>query len=238
MRRLAALVIAMLFAIAAPASAQVVGDIDDIRIGAGDAVALGLLVPLDVTLFVRDPRPRASLGQSPELDLRLREALAWAPERRTAASRTSDALLWSFAVSGIAAPAVDTTQTSASRSRSVLVGAEAMLGTYAVTAILKHAVRRARPDVDTDPHHEGYASFPSGHTSTAFAGATLLTVYAWQYDWMADETRWVVPATSFTLAAFTGYLRAGARRHWTTDILAGAVIGTGSALTIWHLRTR
>lgn len=238
MRALAAIVVAMLIALAAPASAQVIGDVDDIRIGAGDAVALGLLVPLDITLYAREPRPRASLGQSPDLDLRLREALAWAPERRHAAGLTSDVLLWSFAVSGMAAPMVDTTEPAPSRTRSLLVGTEAMLGTYAVTAVLKHAVRRARPDVETNPEHEGYASFPSGHTSTAFAGATLLTVYAWQYDWMADDTRWVVPAASYTLAALTGYLRAGARRHWTTDIIAGAVIGTGSALTIWHLRTR
>lgn len=238
MRSLVVMLVTLLWFVAAPARAQIGGDVNELRIGAGDAVALGLLVPLDVTLYVRDPRPRAQLATSPDLDLRLRQALAWEPERRRAAALTSDALLWTFAVGGFAAPMVDTGSTTRERSRAVLVGAEAMLGSYALTATLKHLVRRARPDVEEFPDHEGFASFPSGHTSTAFAGATMLTVYAWQFDWLDDGSRWVVPATTYTFAALTGYLRAGARRHWTTDIVAGAVLGTGSALTIWHLRTR
>lgn len=86
---------------------------------------------------------------------------------------------------------------------------EGVLLATAVTALLKNAVGRERPD-GSDDH-----SFPSGHTTVAFATAT--NIHYW-LGW-----KWGVPA--YALATFVGFERFHDSKHWVSDILAGATIG-------------
>ncbi len=81
-----------------------------------------------------------------------------------------------------------------------------------VTLGLKAVVDRRRPDnSDND-------SFPSGHTSLAFASATTLhRRYGWEFG---------VPA--YALATVTGVARQRARKHHWSDVIAGAGIGIAS----------
>ena len=73
-------------------------------------------------------------------------------------------------------------------------------------------------------------SFISGHTSMAFAAATLMsTVYADTHG--PSTTSKVVWAASLSLAAFTGYTRVAAGVHFPTDVIAGALVGT--AIGYW-----
>ncbi|HEU4903412.1 MAG TPA: phosphatase PAP2 family protein [Flavisolibacter sp.] len=60
-------------------------------------------------------------------------------------------------------------------------------------------------------------SFPSGHTTVAFAAAT---VYALEY---ADKP-WV-PVMAYTAASLIGFSRITENKHWATDVLAGAALG-------------
>ena len=60
-------------------------------------------------------------------------------------------------------------------------------------------------------------SFPSGHTSTAFA---IATVFATQYK---DQT--VVPILSYTLASVVGLTRMTEHEHWASDVFVGACLG-------------
>lgn len=77
---------------------------------------------------------------------------------------------------------------------------------------LKAVIHEERPD-NSDNN-----SFPSGHTTFAFASATTLhRRYGWQ---------WGAPA--YVVATFTGVARVAARKHHWWDVLAGAAIGTGS----------
>lgn len=99
-----------------------------------------------------------------------------------------------------------------------------------VTQGLKYAINRERPyekypaviypyQIDNDP------SFPSGHTSTAFATATTLSIHF---------KKWYVVVPAYTWAASVGYARMYLGEHYPTDVLAGAIIGTGSAfLSNW-----
>lgn len=85
--------------------------------------------------------------------------------------------------------------------------------------IVKHLVGRARPELWLGPSH--YApgsstSFPSGHTVGAFALAGVL-VFA-----SRSPTLRVV---AFLLAAAVGLSRILAFRHWTSDVIASAVLG-------------
>jgi undecaprenyl-diphosphatase len=64
-------------------------------------------------------------------------------------------------------------------------------------------------------------SFPSGHTATSFACATVLSAFA---------PRWRVPF--FVLAALIGFSRVYNAMHYPTDVLAGAVLGVLTALLL------
>ena len=80
---------------------------------------------------------------------------------------------------------------------------------------LKYSVRRMRPDGSTRN------SFPSGHTATAFMGATMLhKEYGWRSPWISFA--------GYAAATITGASRIMNNQHWHTDILGGAIIGVGA----------
>ncbi|MGI8634064.1 MAG: phosphatase PAP2 family protein [Segetibacter sp.] len=62
-----------------------------------------------------------------------------------------------------------------------------------------------------------YASFPSGHTTAAFAAAT---VYAMEY-----KDKPLIPILSYTAATLIGLSRLTENQHWPVDVLAGAMLG-------------
>ncbi len=85
--------------------------------------------------------------------------------------------------------------------------------TFGAVAALKLAVRRTRPD-------GGAYSFPSGHTAGAFAVAPVLARHF--------GARIAVPA--YVLAVMTGMGRLEDRKHFLSDVLFGATIGTAAGL--------
>lgn len=62
-----------------------------------------------------------------------------------------------------------------------------------------------------------YSSFPSGHTTAAFAAAT---VFALEY-----RNKPLIPILSYTAATLIGLSRLTENKHWPTDILFGAALG-------------
>lgn len=83
----------------------------------------------------------------------------------------------------------------------------------AITFGLKYVIDKKRP------FGNGDRAFPSGHTSTTFQSAAFIQRrYGWKYG---------IPA--YLLSGFTGYSRLNARRHDGWDVLAGAMVGIGSA---------
>lgn len=108
------------------------------------------------------------------------------------------------------------------RNACVIVAADAInLGfTYA----LKYSVNRTRPFV-TYPDiikksDGGGPSFPSGHTSGAFATATALSL---------EYPKWYVIVPSYLWAGAVGYSRLDLGVHYPSDVLGGIVVGAGSA---------
>jgi len=61
------------------------------------------------------------------------------------------------------------------------------------------------------------SSFPSGHTTVAFAAAT---VFAMEY-----KDKPLIPIISYTAATLIGISRITENRHWFSDVVAGAVLG-------------
>jgi membrane-associated phospholipid phosphatase len=87
----------------------------------------------------------------------------------------------------------------------------------ALTAGLKVAVDRPRPD-------GSHYSFPSGHTSSAFATATVL----------ARRVGWKAGVPAYAMATYVAGSRLTENRHYLSDVLFGAGIGivSGRAVTI------
>ena len=81
---------------------------------------------------------------------------------------------------------------------------------------LKFTVRRDRPD------HSNNKSFPSGHSASGFATATVLQRY---YGWKVG-----LPA--YALGSYVALARMSWNRHHATDVVMGAGFGIASARTV------
>ena len=108
------------------------------------------------------------------------------------------------------------------RNAGVVIGATVI--NFGITAALKYSINRDSPFVTypdiTQKSKAGSPSFPSGHTSSAFVTATSLSL---------AYPKWYIIIPSFTWAGTVGYSRMYLGVHYPSDVLAGAVIGAGSA---------
>jgi len=90
---------------------------------------------------------------------------------------------------------------------------ESLALTLAFTGLGKVIIDRTRPD-------GGKYSMPSGHTSAAFSTATVLMKFY--------GVKVAVPA--YLLASLTAFTRIDDQKHFLTDVLVGAVLGTAIGL--------
>jgi membrane-associated phospholipid phosphatase len=102
-----------------------------------------------------------------------------------------------------------------------------------ITLILKYTINRERPYVtypDITKKSDVVApSFPSGHTSSAFATATSVSL---------AYPEWYVIAPSFAWAGTVGYSRMHLGVHYPSDVLAGALIGSGCAYLTFRINQK
>ncbi len=85
--------------------------------------------------------------------------------------------------------------------------------------------RDQRIPVEAKLEVEARRAFPSGHTFNAFSAAVFLSsVYAKLHP--GSSARPWIWAGSLTLAAATGYMRYRGGKHFPTDIISGAIIGS------------
>jgi membrane-associated phospholipid phosphatase len=101
----------------------------------------------------------------------------------------------------------------------------------AISTGLKYSVKRQRP-YDRHPgdiikrDSTATFSFPSGHTTAAFATATAMSL---------TYKKWYVTVPAFIYAGFAAYSRMRLGMHYPTDVAGGIILGSGSALLTWHL---
>lgn len=105
------------------------------------------------------------------------------------------------------------------------------IGFVCTNLILKHLVSRDRPWLDVvglialivedDPN-----SFPSGHTTCAFAFAGAL--------WHTAPRKWMKWA-ALAAAILMGYSRLHVGVHYPSDVLAGVLIGLFAGWATWRL---
>lgn len=118
-------------------------------------------------------------------------------------------------------------------TRNAIVTGTAVVVSTGLTTILKRSINRPRPYIthpDIDKQTDGGgASFPSGHTSGAFSLATSLSL---QYP------KWQVILPSYLWASAVAYSRMDLGVHYPSDVLAGAIVGAGSAYLCHQLNKK
>jgi membrane-associated phospholipid phosphatase len=120
---------------------------------------------------------------------------------------------------------------------TTLLATQAYITGGAVESVLKFLTGRQRPyftdstKIQAEPTFHGplyktpkdangkatNSSFPSGHTTVAFAAAT---VFAMEY-----KNRPLIPILAYSAATLIGISRITENKHWATDVLTGAAIG-------------
>jgi membrane-associated phospholipid phosphatase len=99
--------------------------------------------------------------------------------------------------------------------------------------VIKPLFGRERPELANGENNFDWfssnSSFPSGHTTQAFAIASVVA---------ARTDGWVVPTISYTLASIVAFDRVNDRVHFASDVFAGAVFGTVVGKYIVHKHER
>jgi membrane-associated phospholipid phosphatase len=118
--------------------------------------------------------------------------------------------------------------------------AEAVVIGSLASQVIRGPLGRSRPHVTnyTDQYDfhpfEGFRdfdhrAFPSIHTASAFAVAT---VYTMETKRRAPRATWIVGPIAYALAAGPGISRMYTGQHWASDIFGGALMGTFAAAKV------
>jgi membrane-associated phospholipid phosphatase len=92
-----------------------------------------------------------------------------------------------------------------------------------IVEAIKRAIHRQRPNGWDD------MSFPSGHTSYSFVGATVL------YHEFKNRNK-AIAYSGFVIATTVGVFRVIKQRHWASDVLVGAGLGIMTTNLVYHLK--
>ncbi|HRF23707.1 MAG: Undecaprenyl-diphosphatase BcrC [Bacteroidetes bacterium ADurb.BinA245] len=114
--------------------------------------------------------------------------------------------------------------------KDALFSLESFAMSQALTFGIKAIVNKPRPH-EADPtlialRNAKNGSFPSGHTSEAFATATSLTLIT---------KKWYIAVPAYTWASLVGYSRMYLGVHYPSDVIGGAFLGAGSAYLTYKL---
>jgi membrane-associated phospholipid phosphatase len=212
----------------------------DLPIAAGLVLAWGLL-----------ERFQPSLEQSPcqwcepnDLDRTIRDSLRWDDTLRAGA--LSD--ITAYGVMPLWVGSAELLAWTQDRASLRQVGEdlgivlEAVSGTMVLSDIVKFTVGRQRPYIHYTPVAERpmtsdlNTSFFSGHTAFSFSIVTAAATVASRRGYRYAAIEWI---GGLALAGFVGYSRIAADRHYFTDVLVGATVGSavGIAVPMVHRRS-
>lgn len=235
--------LALALTLARPAAAEELRAVParDVPIFAGSVVvAIGLRLaqgPIVAACYWcdRDPSGREALNGA---DQTVRDALRWHDPK--------PAMVTSNVLAFVVAPATAAAWTYGlashdghpTRYRTDLPAiGEAVALDLALNQVAKVLLRRERPYAHARPiddrerlfESEDAVSHYSGHTSLTFTLAVATGTIASLRHYPAAPLVW---ASGLGVAATTGYLRIAADRHYFTDVVVGALVGTAVGATI------
>lgn len=162
--------------------------------------------------------------EPPNFDRNLSSSAIWS-SNQSEASTFSDVVAFGFlpAVAGLVA--FYEPKNKKDTLLNVMTLVNTTLLTYSMTEAVKRSTARKRPDISLAHVNEGddeFMSFPSGHTSIAFALATTSTALAFKHHYSFAPFVLFFGALS---GVATGYFRIAAEKHWFSDVITGAGVG-------------
>ena len=180
------------------------------------------------------PWLRRSTGRVNDTDRAISRAISALPPSpldtgmKALSTAANHSVLW-FVVAAVLAARRGASRKAAMRGVLAIAGASA-----SANAVLKPLLPRRRPAASELPAYQTMknpptsSSFPSGHAASAAAFAAAVTM---------ESPR--LGAAMLPVAAAVGYSRVHVGVHWSSDVLAGAALGTGIAVATrrwWPVR--
>jgi PAP2 superfamily protein len=174
----------------------------------------------------------AGIGAAASLDQTIKDhvqAHRTASEDRFFSKYENFGATWSFGVIGAfevwGEAAGDTTAKNAAMDALTA----SIIGPGLIGTSVKYAVGRVRPNAATSTFDfkpiSDNQSFPSGHASQAFAVATAIA---------ENYPAWWVQTLCYGGAGLVGYARIEQNTHYTSDVVAGALLGWSVARSVVH----
>lgn len=191
------------------------------------ALGIGASEYYKADLVPQEPRWKTP----PAVDAGVRNALVWS-NTKLAATLSDIFLFGVMPAAAFASPLA----TNHDYGRAALTIGEAAVVTGVITQVAKFSAARGRPFAYYSNDYsspDSKLSFFSGHTSYSFAlalsSAMLLSESYPQYS--AG-----IYSASLLIAALPGYLRIAADKHYLTDVLTGAIVGSAIAYGITRMQ--
>jgi len=136
-----------------------------------------------------------------------------------------------FGISGLAL-GIGAVAKNAPLKNFALDNLQAQLYTGGITYLVKEAFHRARPETGEGAYAwygpfkgKNNESFFSGHTSLAFSTATMIFLHS--------KRKWWVGVLSYGAATAIGLSRMQQQKHWASDVVMGAVIGSSVSMFVY-----
>lgn len=168
--------------------------------------------------------PSCRWCRPPGLDREMRAGLRWS--NTGLADGISDGLVVAIPISLLAWDLLFADGGARRAGEDALVVLQAIAAAGVAAQAFQYGVARRRPiawaaGVRAGPDDDN--SFISGHASSAFAGAAAFGTVAMIRDYPGWPVMYVVGLVGATAVC---YLRVAADKHWLTDVLAGAAVGS------------
>lgn len=176
-------------------------------------------------------------------DSSVRDALVWSNPKTadTLSNIGGFGLMPVVALGGVALAGHHDGARGATIASDMLVVSEAVVIAQDLNQLVKFSAGRERPFVHqlpdaqkplTDKPADNNLSFFSGHTTWAFSLATAAGTVSSMHGYKLSPVVWTV---GLTLATATGLLRIGADKHYATDVLVGAAVGSALGIGVPRL---
>jgi membrane-associated phospholipid phosphatase len=210
-----------------------------------DARDDGALAAGATALWIASELAKGRLAPAPcrwcaenRLDGRVRELLVW--ERPDRAARASDAVAFGVVPAAMAAHQLLAARAAGATKEGfvdILLVAEAAAISVDLNQIVKFSAGRQRPFVhhaspDRRAEADDNLSFYSGHSTLTFSIAAAAGTVSDLRGYKSAPWVW---GAGMTLAAATAYLRIAADKHYLTDVLTGAALGTAGGIALPRL---